>query len=144
MRTTLNIDDDVLFALNDEGHIHHLTASRWLAQHMHLGWASCPLTQNGMLRIMSQASYKNVQGLSVLFEELRNETSQPYHVFWPNDISLLDQAFIDADKLLSPRQLTDAYLLALAVKHGGRLITLDKRIPLNSVKGAKAMHWVSL
>lgn len=144
MRTTLNIDDDVLFALNDEGHIHHLTASRWLAQHMHLGWASCPLTQNGMLRIMSQASYKNVQGLSVLFEKLRNETSQPYHVFWPNDISLLDQAFIDADKLLSPRQLTDAYLLALAVKHGGRLITLDKRIPLNSVKGAKAMHWVSL
>ena len=144
MRTTLNIDDDVLFALNDEGHIHHLTASRWLAQHMHLGWASCPLTQNGMLRIMSQASYKNVQGLSVLFEKLRNETSQPYDVFWPNDISLLDQAFIDADKLLSPRQLTDAYLLALAVKHGGRLITLDKRIPLNSVKGAKTMHWVSL
>lgn len=144
MRTTLNIDDDVLFALNDEGHIHHLTASRWLAQHMHLGWASCPLTQNGMLRIMSQASYKNVQGLSVLFEKLRNETSQPYHVFWPNDFSLLHQAFIDADKLLSPRQLTDAYLLAPAVKHGGRLITLDKRIPLNSVKGAKAMHWVSL
>ena len=138
------LDVNILIALNDEGHIHHLTASRWLAQHMHLGWASCPLTQNGMLRIMSQASYKNVQELSVLFEQLRNETSQPNHVFWPDDISLLDQAFIDADKLLSPRQLTDAYLLALAVKHGGRLITLDKRIPLNSVKGAKAMHLVSL
>ena len=138
------LDVNILIALNDEGHIHHLTASRWLAQHMHLGWASCPLTQNGMLRIMSQASYKNVQELSVLFEQLRNETSQPNHVFWPDDISLLDQAFIDADKLLSPRQLTDAYLLALAVKHGGRLITLDKRIPLNSVKGAKAMHLLSL
>lgn len=138
------LDVNILIALNDEGHIHHLTASRWLAQHMHLGWASCPLTQNGMLRIMSQASYKNVQDLSVLFEKLRNETSHPNHVFWPDDISLLDQAFIDADKLLSPRQLTDAYLLALAVKHGGRLITLDKRIPLNSVKGAKAMHLVSL
>lgn len=138
------LDVNILIALNDEGHIHHLTTSRWLAQHMHLGWASCPLTQNGMLRIMSQASYKNVQDLSVLFEKLRNETSQPNHVFWPDDISLLDQAFIDADKLLSPRQLTDAYLLALAVKHGGRLITLDKRIPLNSVKGAKAMHLVSL
>ena len=138
------LDVNILIALNDEGHIHHLTASRWLAQHMHLGWASCPLTQNGMLRIMSQASYKNVQELPVLFEKLRNETSQPNHVFWPDDISLLDQAFIDADKLLSPRQLTDAYLLALSVKHGGRLITLDKRIPLNSVKGAKAMHLVSL
>ncbi len=138
------LDVNILIALNDEGHIHHLTASRWLAQHMHLGWASCPLTQNGMLRIMSQASYKNVQDLSVLFEKLSNETNQPNHVFWPDDISLLDQAFIDADKLLSPRQLTDAYLLALAVKHGGRLITLDKRIPLNSVKGAKAMHLVSL
>jgi toxin-antitoxin system PIN domain toxin len=138
------LDVNILIALNDEGHIHHLSASRWLAQHMHLGWASCPLTQNGMLRIMSQANYKNVQDLSVLFEKLRNETNQPGHVFWPDDISLLDQAFIDADKLLSPRQLTDAYLLALAVKHGGRLITLDKRIPLNSVKGAKAMHLVSL
>jgi uncharacterized protein len=50
----------------------------------------------------------------------------------------------DADMLLSPRQLTDAYLWTLAVKHGGRLITLDKRIPLNSLKGAKALHWVSL
>jgi uncharacterized protein len=46
--------------------------------------------------------------------------------------------------LLSPRQLTDAYLWTLAVKHGGKLITLDKRIPLNSLKGAKALHWVSL
>ena len=46
------LDVNILIALNDEGHIHHLTASRWLAQHMHLGWASCPLTQNGMLRIL--------------------------------------------------------------------------------------------
>ena len=138
------LDVNILIALNDEGHVHHLTASQWLVQHMHLGWASCPLTQNGMLRIMSQASYKNVQDLSVLFGKLRSETRQPGHVFWPDDISLLDEGFIDADKLLSPRQLTDAYLLALAVKHGGRLITLDKRIPLNSVKGAKDMHLISL
>ena len=138
------LDVNILIALNDEGHIHHLTASRWLAQHMHLGWASCPLTQNGMLRIMSQSSYTNSQSLQNLVKRLRNFTETNHHVFWPDDISLLDQAFIDADKLLSPRQLTDAYLLALAVKHGGRLITLDKRIPLNSVKGAKAMHLVSL
>ena len=138
------LDVNVLIALNDEGHVHHLSASSWLAQHMHFGWASCPLTQNGMLRIMSQPSYGNAQELSVLFEKLRNETSQSAHAFWPDDISLLEEAFIDANKLLSPRQLTDAYLLALAVKHGGRLITLDKRIPLNSVKGAKSQHLVSL
>ena len=138
------LDVNILIALHDHDHAHHRLAYDWLDSHIKQGWASCPLTQNGMLRIMSQASYKNVQELSVLFEKLRNETSQPNHVFWPADISLLDQAFIDADKLLSPRQLTDAYLLALAVKHGGRLITLDKRIPLNSVKGAKAMHLLSL
>ena len=138
------LDVNILIALNDEGHIHHLTASRWLAQHMHLGWASCPLTQNGMLRIMSQASYKNVQELSVLFEKLRNETSQPNHVFWPADISLLDQAFIDADKLLSPRQLTDAYLLALAVKNQGCLVTLDQGIAPAWATQAQARHLIVL
>ena len=138
------LDVNVLIALNDQGHIHHLSASRWLAQHMHLGWASCPLTQNGMLRIMSQTSYPNAQSLSVLCELLRAETQHPSHAFWPDDVSLIDEGFIDADKLLSPRQITDAYLLAIAVKRGGRLITLDKRIPLNSVKGAKDEHLVSL
>lgn len=138
------LDVNVLIALNDQGHIHHTLANQWMAQHMHLGWASCPLTQNGMLRIMSQASYVNSQPLKILFQMLRRETQHAQHTFWPDDLSLLDETHIDADKLLSPSQLTDAYLLALAVKNQGRFITLDKRIPLNAVPSAKPLHLVSL
>jgi predicted nucleic acid-binding protein len=97
-----------------------------------------------MLRIMSQASYLHPQPLHVLFQMLRRETQHSQHAFWPDDLSLLDETQIDADKLLSPSQLTDAYLLALAVKNKGRFITLDKRIPLNAVPGAKPLHLVSL
>ena len=97
-----------------------------------------------MLRIMSHASYPNSQPLKVLIEILRRETQYEQHAFWSDDLSLLDDAIIDADKLLSPNQLTDAYLLALAVKNKGRLITLDKRIPLNAVNGASGKHLISL
>lgn len=138
------LDVNVLIALNDQGHIHHTLANQWMDQNIHLGWASCPLTQNGMLRIMSQTSYPNSQPLKVLIEILRRETQYEQHAFWPDDLSLLDDAIIDADKLLSPNQLTDAYLLALAVKNKGRLITLDKRIPLNAVNGASGKHLISL
>ncbi|MEK0433367.1 MAG: hypothetical protein RLY60_2375 [Pseudomonadota bacterium] len=138
------LDVNVLIALHDHDHAHHRLAYEWLDRHIDQGWASCPLTQNGMLRVMSQSSYTNNQSLQNLVKRLRHFTATKHHVFWPDDISLLDEAFIDADKLLSPRQLTDAYLLTLAVKHGGRLITLDKRIPLNSVKGAKALNLISL
>jgi len=138
------LDVNVLIALHDRDHAHHRLAYEWLDRHMDQGWASCPLTQNGMLRVMSQSSYTNNQSLQNLVKRLRHFTDTKHHAFWPDDISLLDEAFIDADKLLSPRQLTDAYLLTLAVKHGGRLITLYKRIPLNSVKGAKASHLISL
>ena len=138
------LDVNVMIALNDQGHIHHTLANQWMAQHIHLGWASCPLTQNGMLRIMSQASYGNSQPLKVLIEILRRETQYAQHAFWHDDLSLLDDAIVDADKLLSPNQLTDAYLLALAVKNKGRLITLDKRIPLNAVNGATSKHLISL
>ena len=93
---------------------------------------------------MSQASYVNSQPLKILFQMLRRETQHAQHAFWPDDLSLLDETHIDADKLLSPSQLTDAYLLALAVKNQGRFITLDKRIPLNAVPGAKPLHLVSL
>ena len=138
------LDVNVLIALHDHDHAHHRLAYEWLDRHIDQGWASCPLTQNGMLRVMSQSSYTNNQSLQNLVKRLRHFTATKHHVFWPDDISLLDEAFIDADKLLSPRQLTDAYLLTLAVKHGGRLITLDKRIPLNSVKGVKALNLISL
>ena len=138
------LDVNILIALNDEGHIHHLTASRWLAQHMHLGWASCPLTQNGCLRIMSQPGYSSPKPLAHLIAMLQASTHTAYHTMWSEDISLLDDRVFHHARMHSHSQLPDLYLLALAVKNGGRLISFDQRIPLSAVRGARADHWVKL
>ena len=64
------------------------------------------------------------------------------HAFWPDDISLLDERLIERSRVLGPKQLTDIYLLALAVKHDGRLVTFDRAIPIAAVRGAQARHLV--
>ena len=66
------------------------------------------------------------------------------HAFWPDDISIADPAVFDHARILGPRQLTDVYLLALAVKNGGRLVTFDRGIPLAAVRGATPEHLVAL
>lgn len=142
MRALLDIN--VLIALHDRDHIHHERAALWLEAHISAGWASCPLTQNGCLRIMSQAAYGNPQPLSLLVRMLQHSTATPHHVLWSDDISLLEVAHFQHRHLHSSRQLTDVYLLALAVHHGGRLVGFDQRIPLNAVRGATTEHLVVL
>ena len=79
-----------------------------------------------------------------VIERLREATDHSAHAFWADDISLLDSNAIRADRVLGPRQVTDVYLLALAVRHGGRLVTLDCRIPIESVPGARREHLLAL
>jgi len=76
------------------------------------------------------------EALELLFDEIAGTD----HAFWPDDISLLDERLIDRSHVLGPKQLTDIYLLALAVKHGGRLVTTDRAIPIAAVRGAQARH----
>lgn len=142
MRALLDIN--VLIALHDRDHIHHERAALWLEANITHGWASCPLTQNGVLRIMSQAGYSSPQPLAVLINMLHNSAATPHHRFWNDDISVLDAAHFQHSHMHGPRQLTDVYLLALAVKNGGRLVGFDQRIPLTAVRGAKAEHLVAL
>jgi uncharacterized protein len=142
MRALLDIN--VLIALHDRDHIHHERAALWLEANITHGWASCPLTQNGVLRIMSQAGYSSPQPLSVLINMLHNSAATPHHSFWNDDISVLDAAHFQHRHMHGPRQLTDVYLLALAVKHGGRLVGFDQRIPLTAVRGATDEHLVTL
>ncbi|MFT3799850.1 MAG: PIN domain-containing protein [Burkholderiaceae bacterium] len=137
-------DVNVLIALHDSDHVHHATAAHWLQAHIQYGWASCPITQNGCLRIMAQPGYAQPQPMSVLVSMLARSTSTPYHAFWSDDISLLDPAHFQQAHIHSPRQLTDLYLLALAVRHGGRLVSFDRRISLSAVPGARAEHLVVL
>jgi toxin-antitoxin system PIN domain toxin len=135
-------DLSVLIAIMDAEHMHHMRALQWWSQNRTTGWASCPLTQNGFVRVTSQSSYSFPISIGQAFQNLYEATMTDEHVFWPDDISLLDESLIDRNHVLGPKQLTDIYLLALAVKHGGRLVTFDRAIPIAAVRGAGAHHLV--
>ena len=130
------LDVNVLVALLDENHTQNANASAWFADNVDSGWASCPLTQNGCIRIIAQPGYPNAIGLTDALSRLQRAVSTPYHRFIPDDISLLDDAVVDRRHLLGHRQLTDVYLLALANAHDARLVTLDKSVPVSAVRRA--------
>lgn len=138
------LDVNVLVALLDAGHLHHRRATDWLAANTRAGWASCPLTQNGCLRILSLASYPNSQPLARVVQQLGAATLHRSHVFWPDSVSLLEAGRLRWDRVLTSRQITDAYLLALAVEQGGRLVTFDRGIAVDAVPGALKKHLVTL
>ena len=138
------LDVNVLVALLDAGHLHHGAATDWLARHMGDGWASCPLTQNGCVRILSLASYPNPQLPAVAAQRLGQAVAGDHHEFWPDSLSLLEPRRLNWDHVLGSRQVTDAYLLALAAQRGGRLVTLDRGIAIAAVPGAAKRHLVTL
>ena len=138
------LDVNVLIALLDGGHLHHRLSREWLAGHLDAGWASCPLTQNGCIRILSQPAYPNSVPVARVAERLAEAAQHLAHAFWPDSISLLQADRVMWGRLLSSRQVTDAYLLALAVERGGRLVTLDRGVPLAAVTGAQSKHLVVL
>jgi uncharacterized protein len=138
------LDVNALIALVDTGHQFHQTVKAWMVTHSTQGWATCPLTQNGCVRIISQAGYSKPAHLQTVIEILQGICTSAHHHFWPDDLSLLSANAFDHNKIHGPRQLTDLYLLGLAVKNQGCLVTLDGAIPLSAVKGAKKQHLVVL
>ena len=142
MRSLLDVN--VLIALLDADHLRHADARSWLLANGGAGWASCALTQNGCLRIMASPAYPNALPVAAVAARLHRAAEHPAHEFWPCDVSLLDARRVAQAHLLGPRQLTDIYLLALAVHRGGRLVTMDARISTVAVVGARPEHLVVL
>lgn len=134
------LDVNVLIALLDADHAHHAVASTWLEKNLKAGWASCPITQNGCIRILSQPGYPHPMPAAQVAARLAEAADTVHHAFWPDDISLLDASVIDRTRLLGPRQVTDSYLLALAVAHKGRFVTFDRSVALLAVFGAEKKH----
>jgi predicted nucleic acid-binding protein len=124
--------------------MHHAVATQYLSEHLNQGWASCPLTQNGCIRILSQSAYPNRAPAAEVASRLAEAAQHPAHQFWPDALSLLDAGRIQWSNLLTGRHITDAYLLALAVKNDGVFVTLDKGVPLSAVQGAQAQHLLVL
>ncbi len=132
------LDVNVLIALLDAQHMHHQLATRWLSAHLEDGWASCPLTQNGCIRVMSQAGYPNPQNAAVVAEYLSAAANGTAHEFWPDDVSLLAHGLVDWSRITGSKQVTDVYLLALAHHHDGRFVTFNQYIPTKALKRVSA------
>lgn len=137
-------DVNVLIALMDAGHIHHGVAMTWLEREIGHGWASCPITQNGCIRIMSQPAYPGHLPAAQVAARLSEAAFGPEHEFWADSVNLLGDGIFDWSCVLGHRQVTDVYLLSLAVGNGGRFVTFDKRIAIESVKNAKPDQLVVL
>ncbi|MGI9018305.1 MAG: TA system VapC family ribonuclease toxin [Euzebya sp.] len=138
------LDVNVLLALLDADHADHERARTFLSTHIVHGWASCAITQNGFVRIISQPRYPSPVSPVVAVQRLAKACQMDHHQFWPCDLSLLDPETVDSSRLHGSRQVTDAYLLALSARHDGRFVTFDQSIPLSSVRGADARHLITL
>lgn len=133
------MDVNVLIALLDRRHVHHEQAHGWFAASHAAGWATCPLTQNAVLRILGQPRYPNTPGPPAVVAPLVAELIRhPNHQFWPDALSLLTERGVDPSRLLEAGQVTDAYLLALAVHNGGTLVSFDRRLAPTAVAGGQA------
>ncbi|HUG72091.1 MAG TPA: TA system VapC family ribonuclease toxin [Steroidobacteraceae bacterium] len=118
--TTFLLDANVLIALADASHVHHEAAARWFGSHS-ASFATCPTTQGALLRMMMRTG--SVPDVSIAMQVLNVFTSHPRHRFWADD---LDYAAVGWTGVVGHRQITDAYLAALARQRGGKLASFDK------------------
>lgn len=136
---TFLLDVNVLIALIDPAHVAHDAAHVWFASTGSKSWATCPITENGVIRIVGHPKYPNSAGspaaAAPLIARLR---ALPGHVFWTDALSLVASPLIDIARVMTPGQVTDVYLLGLAVAKGGKLATFDRRLATRAVKGGKA------
>jgi uncharacterized protein len=133
------LDINVLIALLDPAHVHHDPAHAWFAGAGRSAWATCPLTENGVLRIVGHPRYPSSPGSPAAVAPLLTAMcSLPGHAFWPDEVSLLRSVAVNTARLLTSAQVTDTYLLALAQARGGRLATFDRRIVADAVEGGRS------
>jgi toxin-antitoxin system PIN domain toxin len=140
MNTAL-LDVNVLVALHDPAHPNHEDAHRWFGRNRKRGWATSPVTVNGCVRVLSNPAYPTVAAAPAeAASRLRVLCADPSHEFWSDSVSLLDDSLFRLQAITGHQQITDLYLLGLAVRHGGRLATFDRSIPFKAVVGAGPAH----
>ena len=134
-------DVNILIALLDGNHVFHTRVHGWLGPHKG-GLATCAITQNGAIRVMSQPRYSAVISLSAAHvkQQLQIGLASQDHAYWPCDETLMDDGLFDWSHIHGHAQLTEIYLLGLAVRHKACLVTLDRNIAINTVYGAKAQN----
>jgi len=128
---------NVLVALFDPSHDSHEDAHRWLGRNRKHGWATCPITINGCVRVLSNPAYPNAAETPAdMIGRVRSFCSATDHHFWADSVSILDESLFRPSMVAGHQKITDAYLLGLAVRNHGRLATFDRSIPMRAVPGA--------
>ena len=134
----------MLIALFDAAHVHHKSAHAWLEKNQSLGWATCPITQNGCIRVLSQTQYPGRLPVREIARRFAAAVAVAEHTFWWDSISICDPRLFKLDHLLTSKALTDVYLLGLAKRRDGLLVTFDRTISSVAVTGAQAEHLLIL
>jgi toxin-antitoxin system PIN domain toxin len=131
------LDANVLIALAWPEHEFHERVGRWFARHSQSGWATCPITQAAFVRILSNPAFSpNALSPANALRVLETNLSLPNHEFWPDSIAVPDGVGVVGTRLRRHQQITDAYLLGLALHHRGKLATMDEGIVAWGVEGA--------
>jgi uncharacterized protein len=135
--TAYLLDVNVLIALSWPSHRFHAVAQGWFNRNAVKGWATCPLVQAGFVRIVSNPAF-STRSVSVqeAIQALTLSLKHPRHQFWADDIPITGGLAGVVNKIQGHQQVMDAYLLVLAMKHKGKLATLDTKIAALGPKDA--------
>lgn len=134
------LDVNVLIALVDTNHQHNHPATEWFRSEASAGWATCPITENALIRILSHPGYLNTAPATDIGQRFAKLRDSGEHHFWPDDISLADSHIFNLAEITS-KNGTDIYLLGLAKSKDGKLATFDRRLSHHGVReGAEALH----
>lgn len=140
------LDVNVLIALIDPAHISHDAAHDGFQSWQQQGWATCPITENGVIRIVGDRRYPNSPGSpAAVADMLRSMRLLPGYQFWRDHISLVDAQLVASSHILTSAQVTDTYLLALAKSYNGKLATFDRRLSTLAVPdGRETLHIIGI
>ncbi|MFP4378401.1 MAG: TA system VapC family ribonuclease toxin [Spirochaetales bacterium] len=129
------LDVNVLIARSDPRHESHAAVRAWFSTVGNEPLLFCPLVENGFLRIFGHSGYPGGPGTpAAAREDLAVMRALPNARLIPDDVSVLDSGLFGSLEELTPRQLTDVYLLGLSVSRGALFATLDTRVPSRTVR----------
>jgi predicted nucleic acid-binding protein len=130
-----------LIALLDLDHVHHATMQRWFRSNSQKGWSTCAITENGVIRVMSQPRYPSGRRTPAEFIARLQALKTAYeasHQFWSDDVSLTDDTLFRPRFITGSLHVTDTYLLGLAARNGARLLSLDQSLPWQAIQNGTA------
>jgi len=135
------LDVNALIALISPGHVHHERMHLWFEEHSHQGWATCPITENGAIRVLAQSILAvhrdRAFAVLALLKEWKASEAR-HHRFWTDSVSLTDDSLFRPEYITNPNLVTDAYLLGLAAKHNAKVVSFDRTLPWQAIRNGTA------